>query len=71
MKSRFTLEEVSQMLDLKPHQVRNEITTGSLGSEYHNEELVVTLYDLEKYMGPEHAMMVAREFEGATEEVTG
>jgi len=58
----FTIEEVAEMMDMKPSQVKSEIDSGNLGYSIQDGEQVVTLYDLEKYMGGQHAMKLAREF---------
>lgn len=62
MRSMFTIEEVAEMMDMKPSQVKSEIDSGNLGYSIQEGEQVVTLYDLEKYMGGQHAMKLAREF---------
>jgi hypothetical protein len=62
MRSMFTIEEVAQMLEMTKKQVDSELDTGQLGYTYEDGEKRVTLYDLEKYMGAEQAMKIAREF---------
>lgn len=58
----FTLEEVSQMLNMTREEVESEIINGYLGYNYDNGEKKVTLYDLEKYMGEEQTSKITREF---------
>lgn len=62
MRSKFTIEEVSQMLDMKPSEVESEIEDGYLGYTYDEGEKKVTLYDLEKYMGAERTREITQEF---------
>ncbi len=62
MRSKFSLEEVGQMLDMKPSEVEDEIDDGYLGYTFDNGEKKVTLYDLEKYMGPDRTRKITQEF---------
>lgn len=62
MRSQFSIDEVSEMLDMKPSEVEDEIDDGYLGYTFDNGEKKVTLYDLEKYMGPERTREITQEF---------
>ncbi|MDR8391670.1 hypothetical protein NC796_10990 [Aliifodinibius sp. S!AR15-10] len=62
MRSKFTIDEVSQMLDMKPSEVESELEDGYLGYTFDNGEKKVTLYDLEKYMGAERTREITQEF---------
>lgn len=62
MRSMFTLEEISEMLDMKYSEVEKEIEGGHLSYTFHEGEKRVTLYDLEKYMGAEQTQKITREF---------
>ena len=62
MQSVFSLEEIGQMLDMKPSDVEKEIDNGDLGYTFEEGEKKVTLYDLEKYMGAERTREITREF---------
>ncbi len=68
MKSKFTFEEVSEMLDMSTDQIESEIESGSLGFTYDEGEKMITLYDLEKYMGSEQTMKIVREYSSEREE---
>jgi len=62
MRSMFTLEEVAEMLDMKPQDVEEEISSGYLSYSFYKGEKKVTLYDLEKYMGAEQTQKITREY---------
>lgn len=62
MRSMFTLEEVAEMLDMKVAEVEKEIDGGHLSYSFHEGEKRVTLYDLEKYMGPEQTRKITSEY---------
>ena len=62
MRSMFTLEEVGKMLDMKPSEVEKEIEGGHLTYSFDEGKKRVSLYDLEKYMGPEQTRKITREF---------
>lgn len=62
MRSMFSLEEVGEMLDMKPSEVEKEIENGHLTYSFHEGEKRVTLYDLEKYMGAEQTRKITQEF---------
>jgi len=62
MRSKFSLEEVGKMLDMKPGEVKKEIENGHLTYSFHEGEKMVTLYDLEKYMGAEQTRKITQEF---------
>lgn len=62
MRSKFSLEEVGQMLDMKPSEVEDEIDDGYLGYTFDDGEKKVTLYDLEKYMGAARTRKITQEF---------
>ncbi len=62
MKSKFTFEEVSEMLDMTTKQIESEIDSGNLSFTYDEGEKKITLYDLEKYMGSEQTMKIVREY---------
>lgn len=62
MRSRFTLEEIGDMLEMKTSKVKEEINKGHLTYSFHNGEKRVTLYDLEKYMGAERTRKITQEF---------
>lgn len=62
MRSKFSIEEVGQMLDMKPSEIEDEIDDGYLGYTFDNGEKKVTLYDLEKYMGAERTREITQEF---------
>lgn len=62
MRSKFSLEEVGEMLDMKTNEVEREIESGHLTYSFHNGEKMITLYDLEKYMGEEQTQKITQEF---------
>lgn len=62
MRSMFTVEEVSEMLDMKISEVSQEMENGHLSYTYHQGKRVITLYDLEKYMGSDITMAITREY---------
>jgi len=62
MKSKFTVNEVAEMLDLKRKDVLSEMRSGHLGYNKDDDNQIITLYDLEKYMGEEHTKLVVEEF---------
>lgn len=62
MRSQFSIVEVGEMLNLNPQEVEEEITNGHLTYTHSNGKRVITLYDLEKYMGSDIAMNIAMEY---------
>lgn len=62
MKAKFTLKEVGEMLEMSVSEVKSEIDKGYLNYSFENGEKYVTLYDLEKYMGAEHAKKITQEY---------
>lgn len=62
MRSMFSIEEIGEMLNMKPSEVESELENGNLGFTYEEGEKMVTLYDLEKYMGAEQTRSIIREF---------
>lgn len=62
MRSMFSLEEIGEMLDMKTSEVEKEIEGGHLTYSFHEGEKMVTLYDLEKYMGAEQTRKITREY---------
>lgn len=62
MRSMFSLEEIGEMLDMKTSEVEKEIENGHLTYSFHEGEKMVTLYDLEKYMGAEQTRKITREY---------
>ncbi|WP_445666377.1 hypothetical protein [Fodinibius sp. AD559] len=62
MRSMFSLEEVGEMLDMKTSDVEKEIETGHLTYSFHEGEKMITLYDLEKYMGAEQTRKITNEY---------
>lgn len=62
MRSMFSLEEVGEMLDMKTSKVEKEIETGHLTYSFHEGEKMITLYDLEKYMGAEQTRKITNEY---------
>ncbi|MDZ7771341.1 MAG: hypothetical protein U5K31_01120 [Balneolaceae bacterium] len=62
MRSMFSIEEIGEMLSMKPSEVQKEIEGGTLSYTYHEGEKMVTMYDLEKYMGADQTMKIVREF---------
>lgn len=62
MKSMFSLEEVGEMLDMDPQEVKQEIDNGHLTYSFHNGEKHITLYDLEKYMGAEQTQKITQDY---------
>lgn len=62
MRSMFSLEEVGEMLDMKTSDVEKEIETGHLTYSFHEGEKMITLYDLEKYMGAEQTRKITSEY---------
>jgi len=70
MKAQFTESEVAEMLDMSKKELLKELRSGQLGYSVDNKtgRRRITLYDLEKYMGSEHAMMVVQEFLGDQQE---
>lgn len=62
MRSKFSLEEVGEMLNMTKDQVEKEIDGGHIGYTFEDGEKMVTLYDLEKYMGAEQTRKITQEF---------
>lgn len=62
MRSRFSLEEIGEMLDMDVDEVEHEIKSGHLTYSFHEGEKIVTLYDLEKYMGAERTREITQNF---------
>lgn len=62
MRSKFSLEEVGEMLDMKTSEVEKEIESGHLTYSFHEGEKKITLYDLEKYMGAEQTQKITQEY---------
>lgn len=62
MRSMFSLEEIGEMLDMKTSDVEKEIESGHLTYSFHEGEKMITLYDLEKYMGAEQTRKITSEF---------
>ncbi|MDZ7658543.1 hypothetical protein [Fodinibius sp.] len=62
MRSMFSLEEVGEMLDMKTSDVEKEIESGHLTYSFHDGEKMITLYDLEKYMGAEQTRKITNEY---------
>lgn len=62
MRSKFSLEEVGKMLNMTEDQVEKEIDGGHIGYTFEDGEKMVTLYDLEKYMGAEQTRKITQEF---------
>jgi hypothetical protein len=62
MRSIFTIEEIGEMLDMKPSEIEKEIESGHLSYTFHEGEKRVTLYDLEKYMGADQTRKITSEF---------
>ncbi|MGM0546006.1 MAG: hypothetical protein ACQEST_04725 [Bacteroidota bacterium] len=62
MRSMFSLEEVGEMLDMKTSDVEKEIESGHLTYSFHDGEKMITLYDLEKYMGAEQTRKITSEY---------
>lgn len=62
MRSMFSLEEVGEMLDMKTSDVEKEIESGYLTYSFHEGEKMITLYDLEKYMGAEQTRKITNEY---------
>lgn len=62
MKSKFTYEEVAEMLGMSIDELESEIDSGDLGFTYDDGEKMITLYDLEKYMGSEQTMKITQEY---------
>lgn len=62
MRSMFSLEEVGEMLDMKTSDVEKEIESGHLTYSFHGGEKMITLYDLEKYMGAEQTRKITNEY---------
>jgi hypothetical protein len=62
MRSMFSLEEVGEMLDMKTSDVEKEIASGHLTYSFHEGEKMITLYDLEKYMGAEQTRKITSEY---------
>jgi len=50
------------MLDLKRKDVLSEMRSGHLGYTKDDDNQIITLYDLEKYMGEEHTKLVVEDF---------
>lgn len=69
MRSKFSLEEVGEMLDMKTNEVEKEIEDGHLTYSFHDGEKMITLYDLEKYMGADQTQKITQEYlEGPSSE---
>ena len=62
MKSEFTVNEVAEMLDLKRKEVLSEMRSGHLGFTMEDDKQIISLYDLEKYMGEDHTRLVVDEY---------
>lgn len=62
MRSMFSLDEVGEMLDMKTSEVEKEIESGHLTYSFHDGEKMITLYDLEKYMGAEQTRKITNEY---------
>jgi hypothetical protein len=62
MRSKFSLEEVGEMLDMTTSEVEKEIEGGHLTYSFHDGEKMITLYDLEKYMGAEQTQKITQEY---------
>lgn len=62
MRSKFTLKEIAEMLDMSVSEVEREIDDGYLSYSFDNGEKRVTLYDLEKYMGAEQTQKITRDY---------
>jgi hypothetical protein len=62
MKSTFTLPEIAEMLDMSVEDVEEEIDSGHLSYTFQDGEKKVTLYDLEKYMGPEQTKNITNDY---------
>lgn len=62
MRSMFSIEEVGEMLNMKPADVEKEIEGGHMSFTYQDGEKMITLYDLEKYMGAEQTKKITSEF---------
>lgn len=62
MRSRFSLKEVGEMLDMTTNEVEKEIENGYLTYSFHNGEKKITLYDLEKYMGAEQTQKITQDY---------
>lgn len=62
MRSMFSLEEIGEMLDMETNEVEKEIEDGHLTYSFHKGEKMVTLYDLEKYMGAEQTQKITSEY---------
>lgn len=68
MKSMFSLQEVGEMLDMSVDEVRGEIEQGYLNYSFENGKKMVTLYDLEKYMGAEQTRQITQAYLNGEEE---
>lgn len=62
MRSMFTIPEVAEMLDMSVVEVKSEIDKGYLSYSFEKGEKRVTLYDLEKYMGPEQTRQITTDY---------
>lgn len=62
MRSMFSLDEVGEMLDMKTSEVEKEIESGHLTYSFHDGQKMITLYDLEKYMGAEQTRKITNEY---------
>jgi len=60
----FTLDEVGEMLDMTIEEVEEEIDDGYLNYSFEEGEKKITLYDLEKYMGPEQTRQITNDYLG-------
>lgn len=58
----FSLEEVGEMLDMDVDEVEQEIESGYLTYSFHDGQKKITLYDLEKYMGPEQTRKITQDY---------
>lgn len=67
MRSMFTIPEVAEMLDMSVAEVESEIDQGYLSYSFEKGEKRVTLYDLEKYMGPEQTQQITTDYLNAQE----
>lgn len=67
MRSMFTIEEVADMLDMSASEVESEIDNGYLSYSFESGQKRVTLYDLEKYMGPEQTRQITTDYLNAEE----
>jgi hypothetical protein len=58
----FTLNEVGTMLNMSEKELEEIIDDGHLNYSFNDGEMIITLYDLEKYMGADQTKKITDEY---------